>query len=44
MAGKAQNPWMKHLAAFWKKNKSKGISYRQAMSAAKKTYTKKKKV
>ena len=43
MAGKSGNPWMKHLAAFWKNNKSKGMSYRAAMQAAKKTYTKKKK-
>ena len=35
------NPWMAHLAAFWKKKKSTGISYRKAMKEAKKSYTKK---
>jgi hypothetical protein len=35
------NPWMTHLKAYWAKNKSKGISYRQAMQEAKKTYSKK---
>ena len=34
------NPWLVHLKAFWAKNKGK-MSYRQAMVAAKKTYTKK---
>ena len=34
------NPWLTHLKAYWAKNKSKGISYRQAMSLAKKTYSK----
>tara|TARA_R110002096_G_scaffold98489_2_gene219109 strand:+ start:81 stop:197 length:117 start_codon:yes stop_codon:yes gene_type:complete len=38
MAKKA-NPWMTHLAAFWKKNKGK-MSYSQAMKEAKKTYKK----
>ena len=34
------NPWLVHLKAFWAKNKSKGISYRQAMQQAKATYKK----
>ena len=34
------NPWLSHLKSFWAKNKGK-MSYRQAMVAAKKTYTKK---
>lgn len=38
---KSGNPWMTHLAAFWKNNKSKGMSYRKAMKEAKKSYTKK---
>ena len=38
MAG--SNPWLSHLKSFWAKNKGK-MSYRQAMVAAKKTYTKK---
>ena len=38
---KSGNPWMAHLAAFWKKKKSTGISYRKAMKEAKKSYTKK---
>lgn len=33
------NPWISHLRAFWSKNKGK-MSYKQAMVAAKKTYTK----
>ena len=33
------NPWLAHLRAFWAKNKSK-MSYRQAMKAAKSSYTK----
>ena len=41
MAGKKSNPWLSHLKSFWSKNKGK-MSYRQAMVAAKKTYTKKK--
>ena len=36
----AGNPWLNHLKSFWSKNKGK-MSYRQAMVAAKKTYTKK---
>ena len=36
----AGNPWLSHLKSFWSKNKRK-MSYRQAMVAAKKTYTKK---
>ena len=36
----SKNPWINHLRVFWSKNKSK-MSYRQAMVAAKKTYTKK---
>ena len=42
MAAKRQNPWLSHLKKFWAKNKGK-MSYKAAMSAAKKTYTKKKK-
>lgn len=38
----AGNPWLAHLKAYWSKNKSKGISYKQAMKDAKKSYTKKK--
>ena len=40
---KKLNSWMKHLALFWRgpNGKKSGISYRQAMSAAKKTYKKK---
>ena len=38
---KKANPWMAHLAAFWKKNKGK-MSYRKAMQEAKKSYKKKK--
>jgi hypothetical protein len=34
------NPWLSHLRAFYSKNKSK-MSYRQAMKAAKASYTKK---
>ena len=34
------NKWLQHLSAYWKKNKSKGGSYKQAMKDAKKTYTK----
>lgn len=37
MPGK--NLWLEHLRVFWGKNKGK-MSYRQAMVAAKKTYTK----
>jgi hypothetical protein len=33
------NLWLKHLAAFYAKNKSK-MSYSQAMKAAKASYTK----
>jgi hypothetical protein len=33
------NPWLSHLKSFYAKNKSK-MSYREAMSAAKKTYKK----
>jgi len=33
------NPWLSHLKAFYSKNRSK-MSYREAMSAAKKTYKK----
>ena len=40
----AGNPWLSHLKAYWAKNKSKGISYRQAMQKAKLTYKKKSKV
>lgn len=31
------NPWLKHLKAFYAKNKSK-MSYKEAMKEAKKTY------
>ena len=34
------NPWLAHLKKFWASNKGK-MSYKQAMVAAKKTYTKK---
>ena len=34
------NAWLKHLSAFYAKNK-KTMSYSQAMKAAKATYTKK---
>ena len=42
MPGKkrSSNPWLSHLKSFWAKNKSK-MSYKAAMQAAKKTYTKK---
>lgn len=33
------NPWLKHLKAFYAKNKSK-MSYKEAMKEAKKTYKK----
>ena len=36
---KKSNPWINHLRSFWAKNKGK-MSYKAAMSAAKKTYTK----
>ena len=36
----AGNPWLAHLKAFWSKNKGK-MSYKQAMVAAKKTYSRK---
>ena len=36
----SKNPWIQHLSVFWKANKGK-MSYRQAMTAAKKTYKKK---
>jgi len=32
------NAWISHLKAFWSKNKGK-MSYKQAMVAARKTYT-----
>ena len=35
-----KNLWLDHLRAYWQKHKSKGISYRQAMVEAKKTYRK----
>jgi hypothetical protein len=35
------NPWLLHVKQFWAKNKSKGISYSQALKQAKATYTKK---
>jgi hypothetical protein len=38
----AGNPWLAHLKSFWAKNKGK-MSYKSAMSAAKKTYTPKSK-
>ena len=34
------NPWLTHLKAYYAKHKSSGISYRDAMVAAKKTYKK----
>ena len=34
------NAWLAHLKAFWTKNKSQGISYKQAMQQAKATYKK----
>ena len=34
------NEWLKHLKAFYAKNKGK-MSYKEAMKQAKKTYTKK---
>jgi len=34
------NPWLVHLKGFWQKNKGK-MSYKQAMVAAKKTYSRK---
>ena len=34
------NAWLTHLKAFYAKNKSKGMSYSQAMKAAKATYKK----
>jgi hypothetical protein len=37
---KSQNPWMIHLANYWKVNKGK-MTYKQAMLNAKKTYKKK---
>jgi hypothetical protein len=38
-AGKPPTDWMKHLKAFYEKNKGK-MSYKQAMTEAKKTYKK----
>jgi hypothetical protein len=35
----AGNPWLAHLRKFWSANKGK-MSYKKAMVAAKKTYTK----
>ena len=35
------NLWLQHVKKFWAKNKSKGISYSQALKQAKATYTKK---
>ena len=37
---KSGNPWMGHLAAYWKKNKG-NMSYKNAMKKAKQSYTKK---
>ena len=37
---KGGNAWMRHLKAFWSKNKGK-MSYREAMVKAKATYKKK---
>ena len=34
------NAWLAHLKAFWTKHKGKGMSYKQAMIEAKKTYRK----
>ena len=34
----AGNPWINHLRAYWAKNKSKGISYKQAMKNARASY------
>ena len=34
------NAWLTHLKSFYAKNKSKGMSYSQAMKAAKATYKK----
>ena len=34
----AGNPWLAHLKSFWAKNKGK-MSYKQAMVAARKTYS-----
>ena len=39
---KKSNPWISHLRSFWAKNKTK-MTYKQAMVAAKKTYSKVKK-
>tara|TARA_R110000823_G_scaffold44235_1_gene114734 strand:+ start:87 stop:200 length:114 start_codon:yes stop_codon:yes gene_type:complete len=36
------NEWLKHLKAFYAKNKGK-MSYKEAMKEARKTYTPKKK-
>ena len=33
------NAWMTHLANYWNNNKHTGMSYKQAMQNAKKTYT-----
>ena len=32
------NAWISHLKAYWAKNKSKGISYGQAMKQARASY------
>ena len=34
------NAWLQHLKAFWQKSGKGKMSYRQAMTAAKKTYKK----
>ena len=34
------NSWLTHLKKFYAANKSKGVSYSQAMKLAKKTYKK----
>ena len=36
----AGNPWLAHLKAYWAKHKGKGMSYKQAMVDARKTYKK----
>ena len=38
----AKSAWMVFLAEYYKKNKSKGISYKQAMVAASKVFKKSK--
>lgn len=40
MPEKKQNPWLKHLASVWKKEKGK-MTYKECMLKAKQSYKKK---